>query len=52
MTPEQLNVITKVKGMLKVAFPAMQGSLKFHLAKDKPNADQVNCEVHYIVEKQ
>ncbi|KKL16900.1 hypothetical protein LCGC14_2490920, partial [marine sediment metagenome] len=40
MTPEQTNVITKVKGILKVAFPAMQGSLTFHLAKKKPNADR------------
>ena len=52
MTPEQTNVITKVKGILKVAFPAMQGSLTFHLAKKKPNADQVKCEVHYTVENQ
>ncbi|KKN77689.1 hypothetical protein LCGC14_0358150 [marine sediment metagenome] len=51
-TPEQDKVLTKVKGILKAAFPAFQGSLKFHFAKDKPNADQVDCEVHYTREKQ
>ncbi len=51
-TPDENKVLTKVKGMLKTCFPSMQGSLTFHLAKKKPNADQVDCEVKYTVEKQ
>ena len=51
-TPEEKKVITKVKGMLKAAFPAFHGSLKFDFDKNKSNSDQVHCGVSYTVEKQ
>ena len=46
MTPEQTKVMDRVCQMLKSAFPSRQGWFKFHLARKKPNADQVDYEQH------
>ncbi len=52
MTPEQKQVVRTVKGILKTAFPAFHGSLKFDFDKNKSNSDQVHCGVSYTLEKQ